>query len=1793
MASRGIAMHENLAAFLKKALFCAVLLSFVLPLTAADPPNGAPSDPLASAVSEADIDVAACMVSADGKAVKLDDEMMFNALGLRDTRAHYHNWCAGSIDYHDLQGHKYHYRIAFKKPVAVGSLLYTTQTAAVLRDDAQYPGDPEKPEQWIVLKAPPYQTRTKLITFDPGFKARAFLFSDSLKSGRSFLSPVRLFARRLRNITPLASAAASREYNAPESFGGKLFAAADVVKARGPWISGGKNAEGNVTTPPISDIDPAWLALSWPEQIGVAGIWMEDNFTKIRLDTYRGPDNISPLLATEKEWKALDGGKVRSVLRNGRWLYLQEPLKVRGLRFYTDKVTDPRGKDLQAEISALIVFSDLGDAPTPTVAEGPAEPPYKFTVEVPGDGLLTVALNDADGIRVRNLIARQEVNAGKLELAWDLRNDAGKYVPPGSYRWQAIWHPGLRLRYEFSVYPNVSQLHPENTAWLNGMSGPGGWLADHSPPYGACSAGDRVYVGAPCPEAGVGFAACELSGRKLWGIHSFGPFSGARRMAADGDRVFVENLGIAYDDVGIEHVWVVDSKKQDFKDFIKRRSDEKRKVGVVGMAAGGNRLYLAIRGEDRWLVNATGDAAVDITRCLPSYKEPRPPKRPYEIVPNPRDDFIRLFRLKGDPPGYAENHGLTYLESTAGPQRRQHIMLSFKNPVNIGSCVFPVPQKDSPYKVRLSALKPDAEYPPKPNRRGDWIDFEKQAELPWDIAVAPPNCSTRALLITFTKGEEDELSDILDEPDKEEPKDDGKEVSMEQGEGEGTGLIGGEKAWTGRIEGLKILRRRYENLYKTAKVSVSSGKVDDTGVWIAERKEPLSAEKPEYFMMEWKEPQQIRGLAIKEIDCKLAEVDVWNGGEGKPVDMRNDDGWEKVGSYTPRRRMNHPGFGGHNALARYMDDTVDFGREIKTRAVRIRVMEQWLSETREGSCAKDVLGIDPARCRLFGVAPVKYIGGEAPFDPLVTERLEVWKTDGPAPALEKELPLPQGGEIALAPDGTLYAVSGKIIGKYDFASSSVQPLVKDVVKPLSMAADADCNLYVFDAAPERRNIRVYGKDGALLRCIGEEGGYQPGPWNQNRLNSVTGLAVDREGKVWAADSTYWPKRVSVWTREGKFLREYLGPTEYGGGGMLDPWDRSRLFYGPLEFALDWKTGTSSLKSLTWPSDDGWAAGDHPIHVNDRIYLATRIQPAGNTMQVAIVYLYDKQRLRQVAAMGYADKWKPLHEPAIRARLGSRTLPSLQFMWHDANEDGKIQFEEIVFEDRVIPQFTRFNNDLSVQAGLWRYSVKSFLPGGVPVYEKKLTKLPTPLPGNSGGYYRLASGNYYSMGLEPGSLETWTSPEGKLLYSYPSLGASVGPNRTAPPYAPAQVVCEFGVIGDETGTKGDLGECFVLHNNLGQWNVWTADGLLASRIFRDNRDPKRIFWQMPQHERGMNLDDLSQLEETFNGCFVRMRDDGRCYVVAGKAEASIVEVQGMDEFKRSSGKAEVTQADLNKSEEWEREDAKRRIKESVRVADIYRCNLPIKIDGKLDEWVGMPSYPVGDGGSCFRIAFDDKNLFLAVVGWGIGPFKNTGNRWDLYFKSGAAVDLQISSDENADPARQAPAAGDRRILLTIAGGAPQAVLYDMIVPGTAEDKRWKVASPVGQTVVDVVRKAEGVELASADIFSDPGRQEGYRGYGFEAKIPLAELGLKPRDSLRLKMDVGILQADNDGGATVRRIYWANPLAQTVADIPSEARVQPDMWGWIRFRDSTKGPALSTPGDLGKDSKSTDSNLELEE
>jgi len=415
------------------------------------------------------------------------------------------------------------------------------------------------------------------------------------------------------------------------------------------------------------------------------------------------------------------------------------------------------------------------------------------------------------------------------------------------------------------------------------------------------------------------------------------------------------------------------------------------------------------------------------------------------------------------------------------------------------------------------------------------------------------------------------------------------------------------------------------------------------------------------------------------------------------------------------------------------------------------------------------------------------------------------------------------------------------------------------------------------------------------------------------------------------------------------------------------------------------------------------------------------------------------------------------------------------------------------------------------------------------------------------------------------------PDGQPLWTYQTEGAGVHALTRSKPRFPGQIVCELGLAGHATASAGDLGEFMVFNSNVGAFNIITADGLFAGQFFRDIRDPQARPWSGPDNSRGLRLDDMTPGQEHFNAYFCRT-DDNHYYIVAGHNHASVIEVTGMNDFKRFNGEINIGASELTATQAWERDSETRQVYARAPVIDCYRMAAP-KLDGQLNDWSFISAEM--DGNAKFRVGYDDENLYLAYEIDNRGPLQNKGKQWDLLFKSGAGIDFQIGVDPNAPADRRAPVVGDQRLFMTFMGEEPTAVLYQAIVPGTPAAKAWQVTSPVGAASFDRVTRLEKPKLfASGDI----------QHYVAEAAIPLSALGLKITPGLRVKMDWGMVESGPDGTEVLRREYWANRATQITSDAPSEAEIHPELWGHIRFHGETANAHLdpnTTKRDKGLD------------
>jgi len=1471
---------------------------------------------------------------------------------------------------------------------------------------------------------------------------------------------------------------------------------------------------------------------------------------------YTGEQGINPAVAHDREWKKIrkwTQTEFAEGRENRTLITFNEPVNTRGLKL---EIIRSIGGGAVAMLRTVQVYQNLGDNPVPEVEETKVEPVFTIPFDVPLDGTMSLIINDENGSRVANVQARVPRSTGPLKEGWNLKDTTGALVQPGTYSYTALFLPELSVKFQMSPYSNV-QMHSDNTPWSNGNSGSGNWLADHSGNSSVTYGGGKMYFGAGVAESGQALAETDLNGVKEWGHHNFVAWTGPGFMTFGQGTLYAASR--AHWNL-TDHIWTVNQADKSVKTLLASKGNNRRIRGISGIAYRNGEVYLSINANADWMANAADVGDVDAELNLPKYKV-RDKEDRYDA--DTRDDFKRLFRLTANPSGQSNSDnkpGLTYLESTDLPGSRNHILLTFKQPVHIGSLVFPFPQGG--YQMQIKALKAEGAYPPNPNRNKDWVDILRSNEgTDWQVVAAPEGLSTRALCITFRKSEDD-LFDAMEESG------DGAD-DLDLGffdEGPSNDMFGDSIPWKAYLDGMKILRRRYEAAVEGLTVRVNSGEINDKGEWNAMRKTPIDETYPGIYMMQWDKEQSLRGLAIKEIDGKRTEIDVYTGPDGE-IPLVGDQYWETIADYEQSRREYYIPSPSMNMHARYMDGYVDFGKEVKTRAVRLRVVEQWsTSPPRALGVRKDRGGtkLDLTRCRIYGVAALRYLGGEVPVDSLTFSRMEVYNADNGK--LLREFSAPALGKVTVDANGILYAVANNQIARLE-KDDSWTPLTDDLITPQGITTDKAGNIYVFDGNFDRKQVRVYDPSGKFLRTIGKAGGYRQGPFDSEYLTPAgrsvdTDMAMDSNGKLWITEGKKILKRISRWDQDGTWEADYYGNTEYGGGGVLDITDKRRVFYSSedatLEFGLDWKTGATKLNAIAWMGDS--PGGEYVIPIEDRKYMVTR--PMFGMQACGFVYLYEGESgLRRVAAVGAVTDFKPLKAPEFYEKIANRPLMGLLFMWSDLNGDGNPQPNEVTFiegkANHQRGQVSWFDEELGIQSTGVRFEVERFLPDGVPVYRvvdtpkfNLFTRRMTP-----------------ELSLTFNQQDKWKSPfynsmvdaQGNKLWAWETEGKGVHAYYKAGPLTPRQVVAEFDVIGTSRDNPGELGDIFVTNSNVGKLHIWTYDGILAGSLFKDVRNRERESPPAVKPKIGeIEMNNTSMGQEHFSGWFGRSREDGKYYVVAGHNYIGVSEVLGLDQARRVTGTVNVTPEDIRMTREQEALEASR---EAYADAKVYQC--PIgddkTVDGYLSDWQEEFIHPENYPDAEFAMHVGPENLYLAYrAPFGMmGPLLNQGGSgWQRYFKTGGAVDIMLGTDPDAKSDRLGPVKGDLRLLITRTPKGPTAVMYQPTVEHPDPSEAWQAKTMVFTTDFDRV-----VELKDANIKYR--KSEDKVTWSLEVSVPLASLGLYPEKRQRLKFDFGFLKTNQAGNEVMQRIYWSNKATSILSDVAAEASLEPAQWGHVIF------------------------------
>lgn len=779
--------------------------------------------------------------------------------------------------------------------------------------------------------------------------------------------------------------------------------------------------------------------------------------------------------------------------------------------------------------------------------------------------------------------------------------------------------------------------------------------------------------------------------------------------------------------------------------------------------------------------------------------------------------------------------------------------------------------------------------------------------------------------------------------------------------------------------------------------------------------------------------------------------------------------------------------------------------------------------------------------------------------------------------------------IAFDARGDLFVISENKLLKFPQGGTQSSTVIPTgLEEPQAITTDNQGNIYVSDWGSSHQ-VKVFTPDGKLVRAIGKQGKPSAGKYDPLHMNHPHGIAIDDRQQLWVTEHDYMPKRVSVWSLDGNFVNAFYGPGKYGGGGALDPKDKTKFYYadegrGMMEFKLDWTKGSWQLENVLFrrnPDDLKLAfrsgAPEEAIYHEGRRYFtnAYNSSPTGGH-GTAYVFIERDGIVRPTAAAGNAVRWDILKTEPFKSRwpegmdLNAKKEPDAFFLWSDLNDDANVQPEEVTFTKADGGGITVMN-DLSICTARFdgkavRFPVTGFTKSGVPLYDFGKTEIlaeNVQSPKSSGGDQALIGKDGWSvvtLGIGPfDGLSISGAKNGVAKWSYPSPWPGLHASHRAPrPSQPGQLIGSTRLPGGMIELEGsDAGPIWAIHTNHGRMGFFTQDGIFIGNVFEDMRGGKS--WKMPVAVRNADLEGLTLGEENFWPTLSHA-SDGNVYLVDG-ARSAIVRLDGLNSIKRlPDSNINVSKDELEKSRNWRTEaEAARQKSLGEGVMKVAIRADKHAVDGKIDEWKSADWVDIDKSGvkAYFNantkpydvtgaVSIAEDRLYAAWKTGAETPLKNSGEMPLAPFKTGDALDLMLGPGGD----RKKPIAGDMRLLVTIVNKKPIAMLYRPVVPGTKDADKVPFSSPWRTITFDKVEDVSSlIEFAESDG-------------NYEISIPLASLGIKPTSGAKIKGDIGVLRGN--GNETTARVYWHNKATGIVSDVPDEAMLNPALWGTLEFK-----------------------------
>ncbi len=738
-------------------------------------------------------------------------------------------------------------------------------------------------------------------------------------------------------------------------------------------------------------------------------------------------------------------------------------------------------------------------------------------------------------------------------------------------------------------------------------------------------------------------------------------------------------------------------------------------------------------------------------------------------------------------------------------------------------------------------------------------------------------------------------------------------------------------------------------------------------------------------------------------------------------------------------------------------------------------------------------------------------------------------------SLLKTLSGPAPGRLAVLADGSVAAISAGAVVKV--SDAGVTPWLTDHLdEPVAIAVAGDGTTYVANRGA-LQNVSVFDAAGKYLRSVGKTGGRPAkGAYDASGMYLPGGIDLDAQGRLWVAETTDGPKRISVWdTNTGANLREFFGSSGYFGYGFVDPQRPHEMYAHHVLWEIDWKNFTSKPLTTIWRA----TAPNMVEPPKPEAYGGVpRIITADNGIQ----YMWGGSTYKSILLRRAGDLFKPFAALINVARHHSlyrgtglplfddsdpQTYPDGVYLWQDQNDDQTVQPEELTAAPKALPRpsFAWVHPDLSVtlQSG-HRLRPVRLGDQGQPLYdltqaqstflvESPLYRGGYLLPGPAGETFTLAQGN----------LVGWNS-DGTPRFIYPGL---IGWHK-----ALNLPVIKAGRLWGLTNSMGVAGDFFAHQTYFGVSHVFRRDGLYVAALLKDGR-------------MGGRGQDEGQPEGQ-GGYFGQLMLDGqrRTFMIHGGQDSRVWEVLNLETVKDLPGGTYVHDA--------------AQVAAAKAAQDAYAAALASS--QRLVIARGEPALDVAEvventleGGRsvAVRMAYDADHLYVRYDVVSDAQLVNSATDLHTLFRGGNVLDLQLAADPAAAPQRKTPAPGDVRLLVTRQDGKAVAVLYRPKVAGFT-GQPIVLTSPTGQESFDQIEVLRDLKLAYRKTDT---------GFTATLAVPLPLLGLKLEPGQQVKLDAGYIFGNKQGTRTAIRAYLYNNsfTANVVDDIPHESRLEPDQWG----------------------------------